>query len=157
MHATHVFHRHQVPSEYSSVWFLQATNAHTDKSVNIYTHNSLFCLSCRFCGGKSTLPADSTRSARQSQLHSTEEMKKVTSLCKLMPKVLIEKKRLTLHHLETFLNEFYHFCTVFMFYFPFISVCIITLICDTKCQIFEYPYFWRGPKKCFYFVCNIRI
>lgn len=48
-------------------------NIPQEKCLLVTTH---FCPSCRFCGGKSTLPAYSTWPAWQSQLHSAEEMKK---------------------------------------------------------------------------------
>lgn len=44
-------------------------------SLQIWILQALLCFSCRSGGGESTLSAYSTQSARQYELHSTEEMK----------------------------------------------------------------------------------
>ena len=46
-------------------------------------------------------------------------------------------------------NEFYHFCTVFTFYF---LLCVITLICDTNVKYFNTLIFEGGLKVFLFYV-----
>lgn len=106
----------------------------------------------RFCGtSKSKLPTGPTSpTSSKSEFHPAEEVNLHLLLIRFIVSNANKSKLSTLHHLITriFKNEFYHFCTVFMFYF----FCLITLICDTNVKYFNTPIF-AGVQKSVFILC----